>query len=118
MWDQLTLLAADPSVAVLAQQDGWESVKGTIDTVRENLLIVGGGLLTVFGAILVVKIAGSGKGKMRERIGDVGIWVFAGIFAGLVTFVPGIMTSLGRETVQNGGTGGTGGGGAAVVDGQ
>ncbi|MEZ5157451.1 MAG: hypothetical protein R2687_01335 [Candidatus Nanopelagicales bacterium] len=113
MWDQVLALTGDPSTTVVAQQ-GWDTVNGIGENVRDNLLLIGSTLLTVFGSILAVKIGGSGKGKMRERIGDVGVWVFAGVFAGLVTFIPGLATSLGKETVQSGTTGG----GVSVVDGQ
>lgn len=106
-------LAGDPSTAVLAQ-DGWDSVNGITTEIRDKLLLIGGTLLTVFGSILAIKIAASGKNKMRERVGDVGIWVFAGVFAGLVTFIPGLATSIGKETAQTG----TNGGGVTVVDGE
>ncbi|CAG7636157.1 hypothetical protein SIM91_04895 [Rhodococcus opacus] len=113
MWVQVLALTGDPSTTVVAQE-GWDSVEGIIDSVRDKLLLIGGTLLTVFGSILAIKIGASGKGKMRERIGDVGIWVFAGVFAGLVTFIPGLATSLGTETAQSG----TNGDGVSVVDGQ
>lgn len=106
-------LAGDPSTVVVAQ-DGWESVNGITTEVRDKLLLIGSTLLTVFGSILAIKIAGSGKNKMRERISDVGIWVFAGVFIGLVTFIPGLASSIGKETAQTG----TSGGGVTVVDGQ
>lgn len=113
MWEQILGLTGEPSTTVVAQQ-GWDTVNSIGENVRDNLLLIGSTLLTVFGSILAVKIGGSGKGKMRERIGDVGIWVFAGVFAGLVTFIPGLATSLGKETVQSG----TNGGAVSVVDGQ
>lgn len=105
--------AGDPSTAVIAQE-GWTSVNGIATEIRDKLLLIGGTLLTVFGSILAIKIAGSGKNKMRERIGDVGIWVFAGVFAGMVTFIPGLATAVGTETGQAGTNGGT----VSVVDGQ
>ena len=113
MWGQVLVVAGDPSTAVVAQ-DSWNQVNSIIETVRSNLTVVGGTLMTVFATILAVKIGASGKGKLRERIGDAGILVFAGLFLGLAMFIPGLATSLGKETVESG----TNGGGVSVVDGQ
>ncbi|GBF17378.1 hypothetical protein Br6_04784 [Rhodococcus sp. Br-6] len=115
MWNHLAALAAEPDVAVLAAGDGWSSVSGIVDGVRDNMMEIGLTILTILGIVVGLKVGAAGKGKARESVESIGIWIVGGLVVGLALFVPGVASKLGQDVGS-----GTGGGNSnvSVVDGQ
>ncbi|MDH6284588.1 hypothetical protein [Prescottella agglutinans] len=115
MWNELTFLAADPGVTVLAAGDGWGGVMGIIDNVKDNSFEIGLAFLGIVGIVVGIKVGLAGKGKARESMESIAFWAIGGLIVGLALFIPGVMSKLGQDVGS-----GTGGGnqGVSVVDGQ
>lgn len=82
--------------------EGWDQITGIVGDTSGKFLVLGVTLLSCLGIFVALKVAGKGKGNARDAIGDIGIWLLAGVVLGLAMTAPKIMSSLGQDVGDGG----------------
>ena len=104
-------MSDQPQTVVLAA--GWDSVTTMIDSQKTPMMAIGIGVLVLIGIFVAMKIGAKGKGKMREALEDVAVWIFAGVVLGMALTVPKIASGVGVEIGNSSNPGST-----STVEGQ